>query len=470
MKRNEKAITLIALVVTIIVLLILAGVTIAMVLGQDGIFKKAQTAAEKTDETQEIEQVRVAVLEAKTNYITGDKSKSFEEELKESINKIYPGADVKKKGTGENIIYTITLPNGNEYEVDAQGKVTKKEPVKPVDPTEVWYKIEETTLYLSKNDLGGYTKNTSTGKPLWAGTSSSNPSPITKVIIENEIAPTSTFSWFFYCTSLTELGSRINGEYVPNNLRNLNTCNVTSMNLMFLSCNSLINLDLSSFDTSNVTNMNGMFSSCSNLTSLDLSNFDTSNVTNMSSMFSSCSSLTSLDLSNFDTSKVTNMSRMFSSCSSLISLDLSSFDTPNVINMNSMFSSCSSLTSLALSSFNTQKVTNTSSMFLSCSNLTSLDLSNFDTSKVTNMSSMFYGCSSLTSLDLSSFNTQKVTSMGTMFYECRSLTSLDLSSFDTPNVTNMSSMFTRVQCPVLVSLKWTLTESDTNYSGTFQYV
>ncbi len=77
MKRDEKAITLIALVVTIIVLLILAGVTIAMVLGQDGIFKKAQTAEERTDETQEIEQVRVAVLEAKTNYITGDKSKNF---------------------------------------------------------------------------------------------------------------------------------------------------------------------------------------------------------------------------------------------------------------------------------------------------------------------------------------------------------------------------------------------------------
>ena len=51
MSKRNKGITLIALVVTIIVLLILAGVTIAMVLGQDGIFKKAQTAKEMTAES-----------------------------------------------------------------------------------------------------------------------------------------------------------------------------------------------------------------------------------------------------------------------------------------------------------------------------------------------------------------------------------------------------------------------------------
>lgn len=38
---GEKAITLIALVITIIILLILAGVTITMTLGQNGLFIKA---------------------------------------------------------------------------------------------------------------------------------------------------------------------------------------------------------------------------------------------------------------------------------------------------------------------------------------------------------------------------------------------------------------------------------------------
>lgn len=41
---KEQGITLIALVVTIIVLLILAGVALVMVLGQDGILAKAETA------------------------------------------------------------------------------------------------------------------------------------------------------------------------------------------------------------------------------------------------------------------------------------------------------------------------------------------------------------------------------------------------------------------------------------------
>lgn len=44
MFKKEKGITLVALVVTIVVLLILAGVSITMVLGQNGIVKKAQDA------------------------------------------------------------------------------------------------------------------------------------------------------------------------------------------------------------------------------------------------------------------------------------------------------------------------------------------------------------------------------------------------------------------------------------------
>ncbi|MCI8481750.1 MAG: type II secretion system protein [Clostridia bacterium] len=42
--RENRAITLIALVITIIVLLILAGITLNLVLGERGIFKMAQEA------------------------------------------------------------------------------------------------------------------------------------------------------------------------------------------------------------------------------------------------------------------------------------------------------------------------------------------------------------------------------------------------------------------------------------------
>lgn len=55
LKRN-KGITLIALVVTIIVLLILAGVSISMLTGQNGVLTKAQEAKEKTTAAQQEEQ------------------------------------------------------------------------------------------------------------------------------------------------------------------------------------------------------------------------------------------------------------------------------------------------------------------------------------------------------------------------------------------------------------------------------
>ena len=47
--RNSQGITLIALVVTIVVLLILAGITITFVLGENGIINMAQRAADATN-------------------------------------------------------------------------------------------------------------------------------------------------------------------------------------------------------------------------------------------------------------------------------------------------------------------------------------------------------------------------------------------------------------------------------------
>ncbi len=60
--KDQKGITLIALVVTIVVLLILAGVTITMVLGEDGIIAQAKLAAEKTKDAIENEQGEIANL------------------------------------------------------------------------------------------------------------------------------------------------------------------------------------------------------------------------------------------------------------------------------------------------------------------------------------------------------------------------------------------------------------------------
>ena len=51
-KEKNNGITLIALVITIIVLLILAGVSIATLTGQNGILTQAQNAKEKINQAQ----------------------------------------------------------------------------------------------------------------------------------------------------------------------------------------------------------------------------------------------------------------------------------------------------------------------------------------------------------------------------------------------------------------------------------
>ena len=278
------------------------------------------------------------------------------------------------------------------------------------------------------------------------------------------------------------------------NIKVLNTSQVTSMWNMFAGCTELISLDLSSFDTSNVTDMWGMFAQCSKLTDLNISNFDTSKVTRMAWMFEN-TGLTGIDLSHFDTSQVTDMSGMFYNNPVLEWVDVSSFDTSNVTTMYQMFKDCVKLKNLNLANFNTSLVTNMRDMFSGCNSLKRLNVDNFDTSNVTNMGGMFNGCWSLISLDLSSFVTASVTNMRYMFFDCgqltkltvnhfdtsqvkdmsymfgycKSLTSLDLSNFNTENVTNMNAMFSHCQSLTSLNVSNFNTENVTNMNAMFSY-
>ena len=65
--KNMKGITLIALVITIIVLLILAGVSIAMLTGQNGILTQAQNSKQVTEEAAEQEKRKLSQTEASTH-------------------------------------------------------------------------------------------------------------------------------------------------------------------------------------------------------------------------------------------------------------------------------------------------------------------------------------------------------------------------------------------------------------------
>ena len=71
MRNNEKGITLVALVVTIIVLLILAGITISVALNNGGILGRAEKAKEETEIAAIKDYISLALLNIRTEYYAG---------------------------------------------------------------------------------------------------------------------------------------------------------------------------------------------------------------------------------------------------------------------------------------------------------------------------------------------------------------------------------------------------------------
>ena len=88
-KNKETGITLIALVVSIIVLIILAGVSMAMLVGENGIITQAQRAKENTElaETQEKEDMDIEFQKLKMETVerAKDFSFSYEEYMKSNV-------------------------------------------------------------------------------------------------------------------------------------------------------------------------------------------------------------------------------------------------------------------------------------------------------------------------------------------------------------------------------------------------
>ena len=101
-KISNKGITLIALIVTIIVLLILASVSIAMLTGENGILTQAQRAKEETEVASEKEGLSLDVIEYQMN--------------KESNTKL--GTDFYTKNADNSTIWDVIVANEITYGTD----------------------------------------------------------------------------------------------------------------------------------------------------------------------------------------------------------------------------------------------------------------------------------------------------------------------------------------------------------------
>ena len=67
--RKNNGITLIALIVTIIILITLAGISIGTLTGDNGIIQQAQTAKTETERSDIEEKINVIVIVKKEKYL-----------------------------------------------------------------------------------------------------------------------------------------------------------------------------------------------------------------------------------------------------------------------------------------------------------------------------------------------------------------------------------------------------------------
>ena len=81
---NEKAITLIALVVTIVILLILAGVTITMTLGQNGLFTRAREGRAAYEESEVRDDLSMLITQYRWDKASEKTDKSLGDYLKDN--------------------------------------------------------------------------------------------------------------------------------------------------------------------------------------------------------------------------------------------------------------------------------------------------------------------------------------------------------------------------------------------------
>lgn len=105
--RNQKGITLVALVITIIVLLILAGVTIAALSGPNGILTNAVKSNEETALSQAKESVSMAISELLSDYYVTQTTTATDpdditsQDIADTVTANYPDFEVTSNSDSE---------------------------------------------------------------------------------------------------------------------------------------------------------------------------------------------------------------------------------------------------------------------------------------------------------------------------------------------------------------------------------
>lgn len=160
---NKRGITLIALVVTIVVLIIIAGITINATIGENGFFRTAEKKQEQIElrqlkEDLEIDKQHVTIenngkisIESFKNYI---KNKYDVSEMKEENKENLYNSYVKING---KYVFLLKQENDEKIDIIYMGIAEEMPPIlNPIEITEV--KTNRITINISIIDLSRNTK------------------------------------------------------------------------------------------------------------------------------------------------------------------------------------------------------------------------------------------------------------------------------------------------------------------------
>lgn len=156
MIKQTKGITLIALVITIIVLLILAGVTIATLTGDNGLLQKATSAKQSSEAASALEKIKVEVagsydLNGKLDINQLNKNLKKIPGLTYNNNEIDETDESKRINT---LPATIQLDK-NEYDINEFGNINKSLKLgKAIDTEKYGWKVQDYNIEM--NETGGW--------------------------------------------------------------------------------------------------------------------------------------------------------------------------------------------------------------------------------------------------------------------------------------------------------------------------
>ena len=160
MLKKEKAITLIALIVTIVILLILAGVTIATLTGDNGLYGRAKQAKENYSISEAKEKLTTKLMQLQTEIIVDEGKEASIEDVNRFIdtNSKYYDKEIEDiKDKKENKIIKIL---GYYFEVDNKLDIIGDIDASKLAQTETTYKVNSinenimnVTIHI-KNEIG----------------------------------------------------------------------------------------------------------------------------------------------------------------------------------------------------------------------------------------------------------------------------------------------------------------------------